>query len=82
MKEFFKKVVERFVVSRRGLSLSLNNIITMAIGLLLVGLLFPIGIAAIESYSPTDVTLIIVWPLLAVFAVLAVAITYIKASTD
>jgi hypothetical protein len=79
---FIKKVIERFMESRRGLSLSIGNIVAMAIGLLLVGLLFPLALDSIESYTPTDATLLVVWPLLGVFAVLAVAITYIKSATD
>lgn len=62
--------------------LSVNKVVAMAIGLLLVGILFPIALDAIESFVPTDSTLVIVWPLIAVFAVLAVALAYIKSATD
>jgi hypothetical protein len=54
-----------------------RTFVQYAIGLLLVGVLFPIGLASLESYSPTDSTLIVVWPLIGVFAVLAVAIKFI-----
>lgn len=74
--------IKSFLKDRRGISLSLNSIIMMAVGLLLVGLLYPIGLEAIESYTPTDATLLIVWPLLGVFAVLAIAITYIRAAAE
>ena len=58
-----------------------EKIIGMAVGLLLVGILYPIGLASIEDYVPTDPTLLIVWPLVGVFAVLGVAIFYIKSAT-
>lgn len=59
-----------------------ETVIAMAVGLLLVGILYPIGLAAIEDYVPTDPTVLIVWPLVGVFAVLAVAIYYIKQSSS
>ena len=58
-----------------------DQVIGMAVGLLLVGILFPIGLAAIEDYVPTDPTMLIVWPLVGVFAILGVAIFYIKSAT-
>jgi hypothetical protein len=58
--------------------LDVDTVVGMAVGLLLVGILFPLGLAAIEDYVPTDPTILIVWPLIGVFACLGVAIYYIK----
>lgn len=63
-------------------ALSINEIVTMAVGILLVGILFPIGLAAIEGYVPTDPTVLVVWPLIGVFSCLAVAIYYIKRASE
>jgi len=56
---------------------SLKFIIGGAIGILLFGILAPIGLEAMESYIPTDPTLAIIWPLTAVFFVLSVGIAYL-----
>jgi hypothetical protein len=56
---------------------SIRFIIGGAIGILLFGLLAPLGLAAMEDYVPTDPTMVIIWPLVAVFFVLAVGLSYI-----
>lgn len=55
----------------------LKFIISGAIGILLFGLLAPLGLASMESYVPTDATMVIVWPLVSVFFVLSVGLAYI-----
>lgn len=77
MFERFKSLVK----SHRG-ALTMSWIVLMAVGLLLVGILFPIAIAEIESYTPTDATTAVVWPLLGIFAVLAVAIKLIRDAAE
>jgi hypothetical protein len=62
--------------------MAVEKYVMMAVGLLMVGLLFPLGLAAIETYVPTDPTTLIVWPLIGVGAVLAVFIGYIKEATS
>jgi len=62
---------------------SVKFIVAGAIGLLLFGLLGPLGLDAMESYVPTDPTLAIIWPLTAVFMVLGVGLKYLfEALTD
>jgi hypothetical protein len=56
---------------------SVKFIIGGAIGILLFGLLAPLGLAAMETYVPTDPTMVIIWPLVAVFFVLSVGLAYI-----
>lgn len=75
-------ILQRLKHKSRGFSISLSNIITMAVGLLLLGLLWPVAIEQLESYTPTNATLATIWPFIAIFAVLAVGISYIKSATD
>jgi hypothetical protein len=77
MLERFKSLAK----SRRG-SITMGWIILMSVGLLLVAILFPIAIAEIESYTPTDATTATVWSLLGVFAVLAIAIKLIRDAAE
>ena len=56
---------------------SLKYIVGGAVGILLVGLLMPIGLDSMESYIPTDPTLAIIWPLTAVFAVLGIGLKFL-----
>jgi hypothetical protein len=56
---------------------SVKFIVASAIGLLLFGLLAPLGLDSMESYVPTDPTLAIIWPLTAVFMVLGVGLKYL-----
>jgi hypothetical protein len=69
------------VISKK--MVSVKFIVGGAIGLLLLGLLGPIGLDAMESYVPTDPTLAIIWPLTAVFFVLSIGLKYLfDALTD
>ena len=56
---------------------NIKFIIGGAIGILLFGLLAPLGLAAMETYTPTDPTMVIVWPLVAVFFVISIGLSYI-----
>jgi hypothetical protein len=56
---------------------NIKFIIGGAIGILLFGLLAPLGLTAMEDYVPTDPTMVIVWPLVAVFFVIGVGLSYI-----
>ena len=69
-------------VKIRRAAVDAKTVIAMAVGVLLVGILYPIGLAAIEAYTPTDPTMLVVWPLIGVFAILAVAIYYIRQSSN
>ena len=61
---------------------SMKYIVGGAVGILLLGVLGPIGLDAMESYVPTDPTLAIIWPLTAVFFVLGVGLKYIFEAID
>ncbi len=56
---------------------SVKFIVVGAVGILLFGILAPIGLAAMESDSPSDPTLALIWPLTAVFFVLSVGLAYL-----
>ncbi len=71
-----------FVKTRHRGSISMSWIILISVGLLLVAILFPVALEAIETYVPTDATTATVWSLLGVFAVLAVAIKLIRDAAE
>jgi hypothetical protein len=61
---------------------NLKYIVGGAIGILLIGLLAPIGLAAMESYVPTDATNAIIWPLVATFFLLGVGLKFLFEALD
>jgi fumarate reductase subunit D len=52
-------------------------IVAGAVGILLFGVLAPIGLTAMESYTPSDPTQAIIWPLVGTFFMLSVGVAYI-----
>ena len=50
---------------------------TMAVGILLLGILLPNGLTAWEGYVPTDPTLLIVWPIVAVIIVISIGLKFL-----
>lgn len=56
---------------------SLKYVVAGAISILLIGLLAPIGLTAMESYVPTDATNAIIWPLVATFFLLGVGLKFL-----
>lgn len=61
---------------------SLKYVVAGAIGILLLGLLSPIGLRAMESYTPTDPTNAIIWPLVATFFLLGVGLKFLGEAVD
>ncbi len=78
----FERIKALLFRKARGISLTLKSLIMMGVGIVVVGLLYPIGLESLESYTPSDANTAIVWGLLGVFAVLSVAITYIRAAAE
>jgi hypothetical protein len=61
---------------------SLKYIVAGAVGVLLLGLLAPIGLTAMESYIPTNATNAIIWPLVATFFLLGVGLKFLFEALD
>jgi hypothetical protein len=59
-------------------AMTTETIIGLAIGVLLLGILLPVGLEAWETYVPTDPTLLIVWPIGAVLIVLGIVMKFYK----
>lgn len=72
MRQFLK----RFWNNKRG-SIG-NTVIEMCLGLVLLGALAATAFGGLEAYVPTDPTLVLIWPLIAVFAALGFAYMFIK----
>jgi fumarate reductase subunit D len=66
----------RFIRSHRAISPV--AIVGTAIGVLMLGILLPIGLSAWEAYSPTDATLGVIWPIGAVLIVLGVVLGFYR----
>lgn len=68
------KLFDKLMKSRKGISV--NSLITVSIGVLMLGILLPIGLSAWEAYTPTDATLAIIWPIGAVLIVLGIVVSF------
>lgn len=70
------KFLSRLLKSRRAMTT--ETIIGLAIGVLLLGILLPVGLEAWETYVPTDPTLLIIWPIGAVLIVLGIVMKFYR----
>lgn len=61
----------------RKAAVGAREIVVLAVAILLVGILLPIGLTQMQSYTPTDPTLLIVWPLLAIIIVIGLALKFL-----
>lgn len=60
--------------STRGMTT--NQIVGLAIGVLLLGVLLPVGLAQWFSYTPTNAIMIVIWPIGAVLIVLGIVLKF------
>jgi hypothetical protein len=64
-------------MKKKWKAVSTGEIVTLVIGFFLFALLAPLALTAVEAYTPTDPTLVIIWPIVAVLFLIGVAIRYI-----
>ena len=67
-----KYAIKRFIEDVAGASAS--SLAMLAVGVLLLGVLLPVGLSAWETYTPTNATLLVIWPIGAVLIVLGIAL--------
>jgi fumarate reductase subunit D len=67
---------DRFRKSLKGMAPS--AIVGLAVGVLMLGILLPIGLSAWEDFTPTDATLVIIWPIGAVLIVLGIVLGFYR----
>lgn len=72
----FKLAIKVLKESRKA-DTSPKSMATLAVGILLLGVLVPVGLTAWEDYVPTDPTLLVVWPIAAVIIVIAIALKFL-----
>jgi fumarate reductase subunit D len=68
--------LKRLFASKKAMSPA--AIVGVAVGVLMLGILLPIGLSAWESYTPTGATLLVIWPIGAVLVVLGVVLGFYK----
>ena len=59
-------------------AIGVASLIAVAVGVMMLGILLPIGLSAWEDYTPTNATLITIWPIGAVLIVLAIVLGFFK----
>ena len=55
-----------------------SAVATLAIAVLMLGILLPIGLSAWEAFTPTGATLLVIWPIGAVLIVLGIVLGFYK----
>ena len=73
--KLFDKIKKAYSGTR---GISTTALVSLAIGVLMLGILLPIGLSAWEAYTPTGATLLVVWPIGAVLIVLGIVINFYK----
>ena len=56
---------------------NVRGLILLAVGVLMLGVLLPVVLAEWESYSPTDSTLAVIWPIGAVIIVIGAVMQFL-----
>jgi fumarate reductase subunit D len=73
--ETIKSVLRKTFNSR---AIGVASLIAVAVGVMMLGILLPIGLSAWEDYTPTNATLVTIWPIGAVLIVLAIVLGFFK----
>lgn len=68
----------RLALDRRGISVA--STIGLAVGVMMLGILLPIGLSAWEAYTPTNATLLVIWPIGAVLIVLGIVLGFFSST--
>jgi len=55
----------------------LNTVISTSVALIVLGSLAATAFGALEDYTPSDPTVLAIWPLIAVFAILGIGIAFL-----
>lgn len=76
-------VIQRFTAFMTKLAnstraMTSDQAIGYAIAVLLLGVLLPIGLQQWESYTPTDPTLLLIWPICAVLILLGIVVKFYR----
>lgn len=79
MFETLRKTIAEIRKNRKGLSVA--STVGLAVGVMMLGILLPIGLSAWEAYTPTNATLVIIWPIGAVLIVLAIVLGFFTRTT-
>jgi len=58
--------------------ISVIALVGVAVGVMMLGILLPIGLSAWEAYTPTDATLVVIWPIGAVLIVLGIVLGFFR----
>lgn len=61
-------------------SIGVATLIALAVGVMMLGILLPIGLSSWESYVPTGATLKTIWPIGAVLIVLGIVLGFFRDS--
>lgn len=72
----FKLAIKVLKESRKA-GTSPKEMALLAVAILMLGVLVPVGLTAWEAYVPTDPTLLVVWPIVAVIIVIALALKFL-----
>lgn len=62
--------------------IAVAGLVTLAVGVMMLGILLPIGLSAWEGYTPTNATLLVIWPIGAVLIVLGIVLGFFRSSSD
>lgn len=76
MMDFLRKL------KRHTGGIAVVGLVAIAVGVMMLGILLPIGLSAWEDYTPTNSTLAVIWPIGAVLIVLGIVLGFFRDSSD
>ena len=68
-------------IGRNKKGISVTSMIGLAVGVMMLGILLPIGLSAWEAYTPTNATLVVIWPIGAVLIVLGIVLGFFTSAS-